>query len=465
MTNTILVNKENKIKNNYLNRVEFVTIKNILDKEIKVEKVTYNSFLKLQAYLLEKNIEIGIDSSYRSIEDQSKVWDEYANKYGIDYCNKYVAPAGYSEHHTGLAIDFYIKVNGKYPKDDKEVFDYQLDKYKEVEKYLKDFGFILRYPEKKQNITGYSYEPWHIRYVGEFVANIIYNNNLTLEEYLNDFSGLIAINKPKDVTSFDVVNDITHLFGIKRVGHTGTLDPLATGVLIVAIGKATKIVELVTSSYKEYIADIKLGIRTDTRDITGKVLEECLDIEKDNLDEVIKSFQKTYLQEVPIYSAVKVNGKKLYEYARNNIEVELPKKEVTIKEIEILEKHNDIVKIRTIVSKGTYIRSLIDDIGEKLGCHATMKTLTRTKQANISIDKAYTLEQIKNNNYKLLNIEDVLDYPIEIVNEKLEKKISNGVRLDNIFNIKDKVIFKNKNNKLLGIYEVDNTELKVWKNF
>lgn len=465
MTNTILVNKNNKIKDNYLKRVELITIKNIFNEEIQVEKNTLENFLKLQNFLLKKNIEIGIDSAYRSIEKQQEILDEYMQKYGEEYCNRYVALPGLSEHHTGLAIDFYIKVDGRFPSDDKEVLDKQLSKYKEIEKYFKDFGFILRYPENKEEVTGYNYEPWHIRYVGEFVANIIYNNNLTLEEYLNDFSGLIAINKPKDRTSFDVVNDIVHLFGIKRIGHTGTLDPLATGVLIVAIGKATKVVELVTSSYKEYIADMKLGIRTDTKDITGKVLEECLDIEIDNTDEIIKSFKKTYLQEVPIYSAVKVNGKKLYEYARNNIEVELPKKEVTIKEIEILEKNKDEIKIRTVVSKGTYIRSLIDDIGEALGCHATMKTLVRTKQANISINDAYTIEQIKNNNYKLLSIEDVLDYPVEIVDKELEKKIQNGVRIDNYLNIEDKVIFKNTDNKILGIYEKDNNELKVWKNF
>lgn len=464
MTKTILVNKNNPIKNNYLKKVELVTIKSIYDEEIQVEKETYENFLKLQKFLNSIELEIGIGSAYRSIEDQEEIEKYYLDKYGREYCNEFVAPPSCSEHHTGLAIDFYIKVDGEYPNDDPKVYK-DLNYYKTVEKYLKNYGFILRYPEDKKDITGYSYEPWHIRYVGKFVASIIYDNNLTLEEYVNNFSGLIAVNKKKGMTSFDVVNTISHLFGIKRVGHTGTLDPLAEGVLIVAIGKATKVVELVTSKNKEYVADVLLGIRTDTRDITGKVIEKADKIDITNLDEVINSFKKTYMQEVPIYSAVKVNGKKLYEYARNNEIVELPKKEVTIESLEILDRKENEFRIKTTVSKGTYIRSLIDDIGEELGCHATMKSLTRTSQASINIEEASTLEEIEEGNYKLLSIEYVLDYPIQVVDKVLEKKISNGQRIENTFNVIDKIIFKNKEDKLLGIYEVDGNELKVWKNF
>lgn len=464
MTRTILVNKENPIKNNYLKKVELIDIKNIDNEDIKVEKETYENFLKLQKFLNSIELEIGISSAYRSIEEQEEIEKYYLDKYGREYCDEYVAPPSCSEHHTGLAIDFYIKIDGEYPKDDPKVYK-DLEYYKTVEKYLKNYGFILRYPEDKKDITGYSYEPWHIRYVGKFVASIIYDNNLTLEEYVNNFSGLIAVNKKRGMTSFDVVNEISHLFGIKRVGHTGTLDPLAEGVLIVAIGKATKVVELVTSKHKEYVADVLLGIRTDTRDITGKVIDRTDNVDITNLDEVVNSFKKTYMQEVPIYSAVKVNGKKLYEYARNNETVELPKKEVTIESLEILDRKDNEFKIKTTVSKGTYIRSLIDDIGEQLGCHATMKTLTRTSQASINIEESSTLEEIEEGNYKLLSIEYVLDYPIQVVDKVLEKKISNGQRVDNTFNAIDKIIFKNKDNKLLGIYEVDGNELKVWKNF
>ena len=277
-------------------------------------------------------------------------------------------------------------------------------------------------------------------------------------------NGVIVVNKEKGMTSFDVVHEIKKIFHTKKVGHTGTLDPLAEGVLIVCIGNATKIVELITAKDKEYIAEAKLGIKTDTLDTEGEIIDKK-DFNIDLLEDTINSFKKTYLQEVPIYSAVKVNGKKLYEYARNNIEVELPKKEVTIKEIELLSTSNDTFIFKCLVTKGCYIRSLINDIASSMNTYATMTSLIRTKQGKTTINDAYTLDDIRNNNYKLYTIDEVLDYPVIEVNELLEKKIHNGVKINNTFNIKDKVIFKNKNNKLLGIYELDNNKLKVWKNF
>ena len=277
-------------------------------------------------------------------------------------------------------------------------------------------------------------------------------------------NGVIVVNKEKGMTSFDVVHEIKKIFHTKKVGHTGTLDPLAEGVLIVCIGNATKIVELLTANDKEYIAEAKLGIKTDTLDTEGEIIDRK-DFNIELLEDTINSYKKTYLQEVPIYSAVKVNGKKLYEYARKGIEVELPKKEVTIKEIELLSSNNDSFKFRCLVTKGCYIRSLINDIATSMNTYATMTSLVRTKQGKTTINDAYTLNDIKNNNYKLYTINEVLDYPVIEVDEILEKKISNGVIINNIFNIKDKVIFKNKKNKLLGIYELDNNKLKVWKNF
>ena len=277
-------------------------------------------------------------------------------------------------------------------------------------------------------------------------------------------NGVIVVNKEKGMTSFDVVHEIKKIFHTKKVGHTGTLDPLAEGVLIVCIGNATKIVELITAKDKEYIAEAKLGIKTDTLDTEGEIVDKK-DFNIELLEDTLNSYKKTYLQEVPIYSAVKVNGKKLYEYARNGIEVELPKKEVTIKEIELLSSSNDKFKFRCLVTKGCYIRSLINDIATSMNTYATMTSLVRTKQGKTTINDAYTLEDIRNNNYKLYTIDEVLDYPVIEVDEYLEKKISNGMKIDNTFNIKDKVIFKNKDNKLLGIYEVDQEKLKVWKNF
>ena len=425
MNRAILVNKENKIKESFYKHLELITIKNKSNEELQIEKETYANYLELEEHLKENGIAIDIEKAYISTAVEN------------------------SEYNTALALSINIDSTN----------------YEELHKALSKYGFILRYPQDKENITGYEYNPTHIRYVGKIISKIIYENNWTLEEYLKEFSGVIVINKEKDMTSFDVVNEISHLFGIKKVGHTGTLDPLAEGVLIVCIGKATKIVELLTAKDKEYVAGVKLGIKTDSYDITGNVLDTKEEIEITNLEEVISSFKKTYLQEVPIYSAVKVDGKKLYEYARNKKEVELPKKEVTIKEIELLSKEKDTFNIRTLVSKGTYIRSLINDIGIELNTYATMTSLKRTKQGKVTIDEAYKLSDIRDNNFKIYRIEETLEYPVVKVNEELEYKITNGVKLDNAFDIKDKVIFVNKDDKLLGIYENDNDKLKVWKNF
>ena len=464
MTNTTLINKDNKIKESFYKRVNFIDIKDIDGKDTKIEKETYEKFLELQKFMETKNIIIGIDSAYRSEERQQELYYEFIEKYGQEYAEKIVAPVGTSEHHSGLAIDLALKSNNEYLDADM-VHEDQEPIYKELHKHLKDFGFILRYPEGKEHITGYPYEPWHIRYVGKFVAKIIYEKNYTLEEYLTDFTGIILVNKEKDMTSFDVVNEISHLLGIKRVGHTGTLDPLAEGVLLVAIGKATKVVELLTATYKEYIATVKLGIKTDTLDITGKVLEQKEVPNLENLDEVLNSFKKTYLQEVPIYSAVKVNGKKLYEYARNNEQVELPKKTVTIKEVELLDKTEDTFKFKTLVSKGCYIRSLINDIGNELNTYATMTELTRTKQGKVSIEETKTLKDIKNGNFKLYEIDEVLEIPVIAVDSVQEQKIRTGQKINNDYNIKEKVIFKDNDGFILGIYESKDGLLSVWKNF
>ena len=464
MNYAILINKNNKIKTNYLNRVTLITTKDQDDEDVLVEEETYKAYLELQAYLKEQNINIVIDSAYRSLEHQEELINEFKEKYGEEYTSKYVAPVGTSEHHTGLAIDLSLVVDGKILEDSMNNELY-INTYKKIHKVLHKFGFILRYPEGKEDITGYSYEPWHIRYVGKFISKIIYENNYTLEEYLTNFSGVLVINKPKDVTSFDVVNDISHLFGIKRIGHTGTLDPLAEGVLVVTIGKATKIAELLTAEYKEYKAGVLLGVDTDTLDITGKTLNTKVVPEKLNIQQAINNFKKTYLQEVPIYSAVKVNGKKLYEYARNNERVELPKKEVTIKEIEVLRTEKNAFNFRCLVSKGCYIRSLIRDIAASVDTYATMTSLVRTKQGKFTLTQANTLEELRQGNYKLYKIEEVLDYPIIKLNKELEYKVLNGQPLKNTFNIVDKVIFINEENKLLGISEVKEEYLKTWKNF
>ena len=255
-------------------------------------------------------------------------------------------------------------------------------------------------------------------------------------------NGVLVVNKGKDVTSRDVVNDLVHIFHTKKIGHTGTLDPLATGVLVCTIGKYTKLNLDLTSEYKEYVAGMRLGILTDTLDITGNVLkEEDIKLDKELITKTINSFQKEYDQEVPIYSSVKVNGRKLYDYARNGESVELPVRKVNIKNIEILSINGNDVKFRCLVSKGTYIRSLIRDIGESLNTCATMTSLERTKQGKFDIKDSYTIDDIKNNKYKILSLEEVLDLDIVTTSDNLFKLIDNGVSIDYKSN-KDYILFR-----------------------
>jgi len=280
--------------------------------------------------------------------------------------------------------------------------------------------------------------------------------------------GIILINKPKNITSRDVVNKVGMILKTKKIGHTGTLDPIATGVLALCIGKCTKLVDLITSYEKEYIATVLVGTETDTLDVTGNILNRVdVNLEKDKLIQALESFRGKYKQEVPIYSAVKINGKKLYEYARNNEVINLPKREVEIKNIELLEIKNNEFTVKVKVSKGTYIRSLINDIGSYLDIPMCMKELHRTIQGNFKIEDCYTIEDIENGNYNILNINDVLDYPIiKIEDETLEYKIKNGAVISNDFN-NDTVMFE-LDNKIIAIYQIyekDKTKLKPYKMF
>ena len=275
--------------------------------------------------------------------------------------------------------------------------------------------------------------------------------------------GIILVNKDKNYTSRDVVNVVGKCLNTKKVGHSGTLDPLATGILVVAVNKGLKIVNLLTSLEKEYIVDVSVGLLTDTLDITGKVLkEERQELSKEKLEIVLNSFVGKYLQEVPIYSAVKVNGKRLYEYARSGLEVELPKREVNIKEIELLDFNKDSFKFRVLVSKGTYIRSLVRDVGLKLGVYLTMSDLCRSKQGVFSIDQCNSLDDIKSDKYKLISLYEALsNYNMVEVDEFVYKKINNGAILDNIYN-EDVVVFV-KDKEVLAIYkkyDKDYTKIK-----
>ena len=283
---------------------------------------------------------------------------------------------------------------------------------------------------------------------------------------MNNYNGILIVNKPSGITSRDVVNIVGKTLNTKKVGHTGTLDPMATGVLVLCLGNALKVCELITANDKEYIAKVILGIETETLDTTSPIINtKKTNITKEEIEKVLNSFKGSYLQEVPKYSAVKINGKKLYEYAREGKEIELPKKMVTIYDIQLISDityYNDTTSfyIKTTVSKGTYIRSLIRDIGYKLNTYGCMDSLERTRQGIFNIDNSYTLEEIKNNNYKLLSIEESLpNIPLVEVDNKTLFKIKNGVKLKKFFD-GDMAIIKDKN-KVVAIYKNDLNESKL----
>lgn len=278
-------------------------------------------------------------------------------------------------------------------------------------------------------------------------------------------NGILLVNKPKDMTSRDVVNILSKKFNIRHIGHTGTLDPIATGVLGIAINDGLKIVSFLINDTKEYIATSKVGLDTDTLDITGNIINEVnnFNIDKDKLVKVLNSFLGKSVQEVPLYSALKVNGKRLYEYARNNISVNLPKRDIEIFDIKLLSLSNDEFTFRVSVSKGTYIRSLIRDIGIVLGIPCIMKDLIRIKQGDFKIEDSYTLEDIKNDHYKLLSIKEALKgYKFVKVNEYIENKILNGRILDNRYK-ENIIVFINACEEVIAIYKVydkDSTKIK-----
>lgn len=248
------------------------------------------------------------------------------------------------------------------------------------------------------------------------------------------WNGIINIYKEAGFTSHDVVAKMRGICKQKKIGHTGTLDPDATGVLPVCLGSGTKLCDMLTDKDKEYVAELLLGVSTDTQDVTGQVLcEKSVEVTEEQVRETILGFQGDYMQIPPMYSALKVNGKKLYELAREGKEVERAARPVEIHEIEILEMNLPIVKMRVACSKGTYIRTLCADIGDKLGCGGTMKSLLRTKVGSFGLEKAVTLaqlEQIRDENRMdeiLFPVESAFDNcPSLHVKEEFRKLLDNG---------------------------------------
>ena len=283
-------------------------------------------------------------------------------------------------------------------------------------------------------------------------------------------NGVLVVNKPKGYTSRDIVNIISKKLNTKKVGHTGTLDPIAEGLLVVPIGRALKISELLTSEKKEYIAKVILGYETDMLDITGKEIKRNIPkVDKDKLIKVLNSFVGKYNQEVPMYSAVKVNGRKLYEYARSNIQITPPSKIVEIYSISLLNGpiyKEDIIEftMKCEVSKGTYIRSLIRDIAYKLSTYGTMKELIRTKQGPFLLEDAFTLEDIQKDNYKLLTIKEALpNIKITKIDDKKLRQVKNGMVLDKFFE-EELSLLVDKDGKEIAIYKnIENNKAKPYK--
>ena len=273
-------------------------------------------------------------------------------------------------------------------------------------------------------------------------------------------NGIILVNKEINKTSRDMVNDLNHIFNMKKIGHTGTLDPIATGVLVMCLGKYTKLIDLLSSIKKEYIATIKLGIQTDTQDITGNItMKQAFNIKEKDIIEVFSQMIGSFKQTIPIYSAKKINGKKLYEYARNNEKVDLPQNEVTIYDIQLIDFKDDLIIFKTLVSKGTYIRSLITEICQMLNTVGTMQSLQRTKQGDFSIDDCFTINDIKNGKYNILKAKDILNYPIYNLNHQEYQKVINGSKMNFISNEQYLILLYNNNE--IAIYQKDNNIYRI----
>lgn len=243
--------------------------------------------------------------------------------------------------------------------------------------------------------------------------------------------GILNINKPEGISSFDVVRKVKSITNVKKVGHTGTLDPGASGVLPICIGHATKLVDYIMKGNKTYITDLRLGIITDSYDKYGKIIsEKSLNISKNDIEYTIKSFIGNIQQIPPMYSALKVNGHRLYELARKGIEIERKSRDITIHNIEILEYDLPHLKLKVKCSKGTYIRSLCHDIGNKLGCGGIMWSLVRTHTGKFDIVDSVKISDLNNENISkyLIPMDDaLLMYPKIVIEERFKKYILNGV--------------------------------------
>lgn len=286
--------------------------------------------------------------------------------------------------------------------------------------------------------------------------------------------GIININKDKGYTSHDVVAVLRRLLNIRKIGHTGTLDPDATGVLPVCVGKATKVCDIITDRDKTYEAKVLLGVTTDTLDTSGEILSKNeVDASEDDIKDALDFFKGEIEQIPPMYSAIKVDGKKLYEYARAGVEIERKSRKVTIHDIELLGVELPYFSIRVKCSKGTYIRTLCDDIGSKLGCGAAMSELVRTAVGRFKIEDALTLSDVEKrltDEKIFLRIDDVFDmYPKAVVKPEAMKLLLNGnpISLDSVVADERSKIYRIYDDKgeFYALYKAKGNRLVVEKNF
>ncbi len=273
---------------------------------------------------------------------------------------------------------------------------------------------------------------------------------------------IILVDKPSGITSYDVIRKLQKITGIKKIGHAGVLDKSASGLLVCATGRATKILSLFEDGYKIYTADIVLGIKTDTYDLEGKVVakNDNISVSIDEIKNVLTKFQGEIEQTTPMYSNVKVDGKKLYQYALKNQDIEPPKRKVFIYGIEIVGFEDNILSVMVKCSKGTYIRALANDIGEKLGVFGCVKSLKRIFSYPFSIDSANNLDNIE-----CLSINEALNFlPSVRIDDDIKTKVRNGVVFNKIFdigNLKSGIYrILDKNDKLLAVIEKEKSKTK-----
>lgn len=288
-------------------------------------------------------------------------------------------------------------------------------------------------------------------------------------------NGIVNINKPKGFTSHDVVAKLRGILHTKKIGHTGTLDPDATGVLPICVGRATKVADMLTATNKEYVAEVTLGAETDTQDASGQVINSAeVVVTEEEILEALPKFLGEIYQIPPMYSAIKQNGKKLYELAREGKEVEREPRRIEINEIEVLafDLANNRFTMRVACSKGTYIRTLCQDIGRELGCFGHMSELLRTKSGRFGIKEAYTLSEVEDMMNKadlsfLQPIDKVFEeYPAICITDDKADRVCNGVKV-RVSGLSEGSVYRvyDQKNNFLTISRAEDGRLTILKTF